>query len=637
MICKIKPVITSNEKENRTLMFAAKELQKYLSLVVNGEVPVIATSEYTGCNNVIFLGINLAENVPEVDNKELDDAIFIEVKSFSGIITGTNARSVLIAVYRFLKEKGFKFIRPGKYGEIIPDAFNEEDVHICEKASYRHRGVCIEGTVFQEQLADIIDWLPKAAMNEYFVQFRLPTTFLNGWYGGENPYRTQQKLTAEEVQSIMNDAESEIAKRNIIYHAVGHGWTNETIGIPGDKTDPIDYELSEEEKTILAMIDGKRELYNNAPLLTNLCYSNKDVRDKMCDNIVKYCIEHPNVDYLHFWLADANNNHCECENCRNTRPSDFYVKMLNDIDKKFTKNGISTKIVFLLYYDLMWKPLVEKFKNSERFTMMFAPISRSYKYSYDVNMGGEMKPFTRNKLVFAKELGESLEYLRDWQTFFNGDSFVFEYHFIWDHYWDFPQYNHAKVIHGDCAELEKIGLNGLISCQVQRVFTPTALGMNVLAENLWDKEKPFEIIEKSVLEAEFGDKWECVRNYLCKLSENSYADLNRKEAMYDFVWEEKFDISLEILADFEKEIKEGLNSKFKSNWEKLDFHNKLYAMMIEYVRNYDTPVAEEYENKIKDYVFKHEEKLRDVFDGGFFNKTFREFYSDLKDTMIMPT
>ena len=29
MLCKIKPVLTINEKANRTLMFAAKELQKY--------------------------------------------------------------------------------------------------------------------------------------------------------------------------------------------------------------------------------------------------------------------------------------------------------------------------------------------------------------------------------------------------------------------------------------------------------------------------------------------------------------------------------------------------------------------------------------------------------------------------------
>ena len=35
MLCKIKPILTPNEKENRTLMFAAKELQKYLRMVID--------------------------------------------------------------------------------------------------------------------------------------------------------------------------------------------------------------------------------------------------------------------------------------------------------------------------------------------------------------------------------------------------------------------------------------------------------------------------------------------------------------------------------------------------------------------------------------------------------------------------
>ena len=36
------------------------------------------------------------------------------------------------------------------------------------------------------------------------------------------------------------------------------------------------------------------------------------------------------------------------------------------------------------------------------------------------------------------------------------DSFDFDYHFMWDHYYDFPQYNHAKILSGDIKNLEKI-------------------------------------------------------------------------------------------------------------------------------------------------------------------------------------
>ena len=45
MLCKIKPVLNLNEKANRTIMFAAKELQKYLAMVFDEEIPVLATTE----------------------------------------------------------------------------------------------------------------------------------------------------------------------------------------------------------------------------------------------------------------------------------------------------------------------------------------------------------------------------------------------------------------------------------------------------------------------------------------------------------------------------------------------------------------------------------------------------------------
>ena len=44
----------------------------------------------------------------------------IDVKNMAGTITGSNARAVLIACYRFLREIGFAFVKPGKYGD-FPD------------------------------------------------------------------------------------------------------------------------------------------------------------------------------------------------------------------------------------------------------------------------------------------------------------------------------------------------------------------------------------------------------------------------------------------------------------------------------------------------------------------------------------
>ena len=206
MLCKIKPVLNLNEKDNKTLMFAAKELQRYLKMVTSEEIPVMATGKYEPSEGVLYLGTELAL-MPEVTDKMLDDAICMEVENFSGFITATNPRSVLIGVYRFLREKGYKFLRPGKDGETIPDSIDGTKVYVCEKASYRHRGVCIEGSGFQENLTEIIDWLPKVAMNEYFFQGKLPAFFFNRWYGNPNPYGNTPKLTTEEIEFMIKDAE----------------------------------------------------------------------------------------------------------------------------------------------------------------------------------------------------------------------------------------------------------------------------------------------------------------------------------------------------------------------------------------------------------------------------------------------
>ena len=260
MVYKIKPITNLNEKQNETVFFAAKELKKYLGMVSDEEFLVIATNEVDPADCVIHVGVGLSDNIPDVPDADYDDAMYIDVENFTGTISGTNPRSVLIAVYRYLKEKGFKFIRPGVKGEIIPESISLDKAYICEAASYRHRQLCIEGGVFQEQLLDLIDWLPKIAINEYLIQFKQPTGFFSRWYGFNNPYRSSQKLTDEEVGSIMSEIEREMYKRGIIHQAVGHGWNTEVIGIPMNSFGLAPTEPTAEQTEKIAMVNGERKL-----------------------------------------------------------------------------------------------------------------------------------------------------------------------------------------------------------------------------------------------------------------------------------------------------------------------------------------------------------------------------------------
>lgn len=627
MFCKIIAVIPSDDgNEKTTVLFAAEELRRYLKTVLTDELPIVVSKEYTGCeNNTIAIGVKLRD-FTGIDDPDTDDAVFIDVENFAGVITGTNPRAVLIGVYRFLREKGFRFIRPGKAGEVIPKNIDGKKVEISEKASYRHRAICIEGSVFKEQLIDIIDWLPKVSMNGYFIQFKLPKEFFDRWYTVDNPYRRSHPLTEEEILEIVHLMEREIQKRSLIYHAVGHGWTSSAVGLKGDSWGVYEGKLTKRQTSWLAMINGKRELYKNVPLNTNLCYSDPDVRNAVTDNIVEYCKEHPTVKYVHFWLADANNNNCECENCRKDRTSTYYVQMLNLLDEKLSAADIDTKIVFLIYYDLLWKPLHEKLHNKDRFVLMFAPITRSYSSALPCDTHGTLKPYVLNELEFPKSVEDNLAYLKDWQNDFAGDSFDFDYHYMWDHYYDFSYYNHAKILHQDICNLKNLGLNGLVSCQLQRVFLPTAMGMNVMADTLWNRDTAFDAAADDVLFYEFGEDHAKVKSYLHTLSLCNCAKVLRgEERLEDGDNYEDLDKAKAILKGFvpviEKNIKTSDTELRKQAWDALMYHNRLYCMLIELYRNYGGKASDKRLEEIRELVLKNEFKYKDVFDGMYFLRT----------------
>lgn len=616
---------------NKTISFASDELRKYIKLIdCDAEAAIINVDGYdTALSGALWVGIDSAfsEKLPEVECDELDDAILIDVADGRGVITGTNPRSVLIAVYRFLSEVGCAWVRPGKDGEIIPGKdLSQVSVKVCEKASYRHRALCIEGAVSFEHVMDTIDWLPKVGMNGYFNQFMVPYTFFDRWYRHRNnPFLTPEPASVKEVAGMVRQHIQEIKKRGMLYHAAGHGWTCEPFGIEGNSWDVKDYFISEEVKPLLALVNGKRELWGGVPLNTNLCYSNPKVRDTITSAIADYCENHPEVDYLHFWLADGFNNHCECENCKDTIPADYYVMMLNELDQKLTRKGIDTKIVFLIYVDLLWEPKTERINNPDRFVLMFAPITRTYSKAFgnvDPNAKVELKPYVRNKLVMPKSVEENLTRLGRWQQQFKGDSFDFDYHFMWDHYLDPGYYHIAHILCQDMKNLRKIGLNGMVSCQAQRVYFPTGLGMYVMAQTLWNEDVDFDSTVKKYLATAYGEDGKAVKNYLEKLSElfdPPYLRMERE--VVNEASAMRYASIPEFVEDFKPVIDRNILSaacfNVRKSWEYLKYHAEVCISLSKVLAakaSGDMDTAIKLWEDVKTYVQKNELELNRVLD-----------------------
>lgn len=480
-ICKIG--------NHQTIDFACEETVRYLQKLINQHASVsleLNQKYYSDTELTIWIGLinesgSLTDNVKAA--YDFNDEIHIDIINGKGIIGGTNPRSVLLAAYRFLTELGFRWIRPGADGEFVPDTdLFSQTIKVHEKPSYTHRGICIEGANSFENVRDIIDWMPKLGFNAYFFQFREAYTFFERWYNhSENPFRKPEGFSFEKARNFIRLLENEMAKRSILYHAVGHGWTCEPLGLNGLGWDPVTDTVDQKYRQYLALLNGKRELFQGIPLNTSLCYSNSEARKIMAESVVEYLENNPAVDILHFWLADDMNNQCECDACKTVRPSDFYVMMLNELDELLTQKEIKTKIVFLIYFELLWPPEKEKIKNPERFILMFAPITRSYNESFQSRESLPALPdFERNKISCYTSVAKNTAFLNAWQKIFRGDSFDFDYHMGSNQQADPGQHEISNILYQDIVNLKKIGLNGFISCQVQRSFFPTGLAMTVL-------------------------------------------------------------------------------------------------------------------------------------------------------------
>ena len=524
---------------------AAAELKRCLGAATGCTAQVQARKQHRPAPGTLWLGeagdLAVGGLEPNPETGAAHDAFAIAVDAEGGFIAGTNPRSVLIGAYRYLQELGFRWIRPGRDGEIVPSLDAPlAPVSLSERAAYDHRGVCIEGSVSYENVRDMVDWLPKLGFNGYFIQFREAYNFFQRWYEHTgNPRLPGRPFSTARAADMTRRLRAEIVKRGMDLHMVGHGWTCEPFGIPGPGWFQHQGPIPDEARTHLAQIDGVRQLWGGIALNTNLCYGNPETRNIIVRAIVEYARTNDDANILHFWLADGTNNHCECPLCVDHRPADLYVRMLNELDAALTAEGLDTRIVFLIYVDLLWPPQVEEIARPERFILMFAPITRSYTTAFaagpdtqgpdsqgtgsqgagSANSAAELPPYKRNHLEFPREPGLNLAFLESWQQGFDGDGFDFDYHLMWDHFRDPGQMASARILHEDVQRLRDIGLNGLMSCQVQRVHFPSALTMTVMGRTLWNRDLPFDAVADEHLRDTFGDEFPRVRDFLARMSE----------------------------------------------------------------------------------------------------------------------
>lgn len=508
---------------------AASELAEYLPKLANvkaaalsprvgvpgGVKPtiVLGTSEHLGS---FGLGV-----LPKM--QALDDAIAMIPKGGVLYLAGSNARSVLFAAYRLLEELGAVFLRPGPDGEVLPKkvTLSLPKQPIREKASYRHRGICIEGAPRLEHVLDLLAWMAKKRMNSFQLQFRHAGVFYRrGYSSPEMDAATRaKKLTEEDCFALDDRVIARMQEYGMILHRVGHGWTSAAAGCGGNDWEPMTSVPRGAKKQWLAQVKGKRDLWHGVAIDTELCYSHPEAREALVEEVVTYARQHCEVHALHVWMSDSYNNKCECAECRRKTPSDWYAIVVNEIAQRLKAEKLPTRVVFLGYVDLLWPPAETKI-TEDNVIFMYAPITRCYQHALDdpkcdEDLSRGLPPLNQCRLPRTNRM--YAEVAHDWKKQRMPDSFLFDYHQMWAVWQDGMGRDIGTVMAQDMKDLKGLGIDGFISCQCTRAFYPLPYMANAMADMLWDRGKQIRAHRKQVMAAGFGRHAEEVEKYFARM------------------------------------------------------------------------------------------------------------------------
>lgn len=569
--------IIKNQNDH-IINFASEELVKYLKKIFKEKFLISEKYLLNHKNNIYFgLSSDFPEIIKNPSESFFDDEIWIKSHNKNLVIAGSNSRSVLFAVYTLLEKLGFRWLYPGHLGEVLlpHNDFDLFNVNIHEKASLRFRGICLEGAIKFEQLMSFIDWMAKNKMNHVFIQFQSTAYFYR---------RYDSSINEEQANSYDNRVIDEIKKRGLILERVGHGWISHTFGFKNEGWDKSNELMPKNKQKYFALVNGKRELWEGVELNTQMCLSNQKGQGMVIDYVCNYIKEHPEIDIITFWLADGFNNFCECAECIKKQPTDLYIKLIKKLSKEVNKINLLIKITMLAYSNLIEPPKEEKFNNDfGNIIFQYAPITRCWTHELK-----NLNCHTSEPLRFWPEINklgelknkEHVKFIKEWRKKFDGDIYLFDYHNWLCGCRDFISSNLPKIINKDIKFLNKIGLQGLVSCQSARTFWPTGICMAVLSQTSWDASKTYKEIENDYLKYSFRKDANFVKKYLKNLydllvDEEIYENHSLFDVFPDFHNREERLINIIMKL---KEFRENIRYKLECSGDKILKNRWVYLM-----------------------------------------------------------
>ncbi len=635
-----QPITIHLKTRHSAIVLAGDELAKYLNVMADNPRAAAVVTDGTA---KIQLGLlsDFSVAVDGVKDASLDDAIYIDVQDSKGVIAGSNPRSVLFAAYQFFESCGCRWIRPGPEGDYVPRRrVDNLSVQIKDKAAYRFRGNTNAGTYSIDYILSKIEWNAKVGLNTFYNEFLIPKKNYVNWYSRKYPsQKAPEPRSDAEILAYHELLNREVKRRGMLLQAGGHGFNARFLGNPEIECDHEGViTIPDEKLEFLALVNGER-LKGRTPTTTELCYSRPDVQQGLAQIVADYAEKRPKVDCLHFWFDDRPNNTCECERCRDRKPSEFFVQILNGIDRELTRRGLPTRIVFLIYQDLRWAPDTERFANPDRFVLMFAPSGRVYDEPYQLPPPGlALPPYQLNKSPGTRDVREHLAFLQAWQRIFQGPGFVYDYHMVWYHFFDQGYYGLMEVMAEDIRRLPQMQLDGFVSCQTQNAFYPHGFPVHAHARLLWDPQQRVEDLARGYFEGAFGPEGGLALEQMKLLSDlfspkYFYAKRQSKSAAeFSDAEHQAVRQKLRQVADavqrFQPVIDRNLERNHPSHrlsWKYLSVHAGMVVPMAQaLLARAEGRTKDEAARwaEVRQYLIEHEAAMEGMFDFYRFQQTF---------------
>jgi hypothetical protein len=288
------------------VLFAARELQRYLSATVGASLPIMAGTPQPGSFSIASVPGEpaAAAILGGVDDERYDHSAAVARDGCVWLV-GENPISALFAVYDFLQATcGVRFFGPGPEHEHVP----------------RRERLDLPGE------GEILRTSSDFALRDYWTSN--PDTIA---------FAVKNRLNMISMgDAPKGDALRFLKDRGVTIRGPGHIWGR---FLP-------DKSLFATHPEYFPLIGGQRQVNGRTA-----CFSNPEVRRIFFDNLRTYLRANPEWDIFAFWAEDTHDPfYCGCAACTTMTVPEWYLTLVNEAAQVLSEESPRTRLEFIAYH-----------------------------------------------------------------------------------------------------------------------------------------------------------------------------------------------------------------------------------------------------------------------------------------------